>query len=221
MKNKVLKIVGIVFLLFIMVLVAAPFFLKGKIADIIKNKVNNNITATFDFEEAELSLFSSFPNATVRLKNISLINKAPFEGDTLFSSKEVALNMSIKELFKGADESIVIKSLTVDHALLNILADTEGNVNYDIAVEDDTSSSADANTTATSDFTLSMESYAISNSKILYLDRASGIRFEILEMNHSGTGDLSLEKSELDTKTNGLVSFEMDSTNYLNKNPVS
>ncbi|WP_047419034.1 AsmA-like C-terminal region-containing protein [Cellulophaga sp. Hel_I_12] len=220
MKNKILKIVGIVFLLIIMVLVAAPFFLKGKIADIIKNKVNNNITATFDFEEADLSLFSSFPNATVRLKNISLINKAPFEGDTLFSSKEVALNMSIKELFKGADESIVIKSLTVDNAFLNILADAEGNVNYDIAIEDDNTSTADADKSETSDFTLSMESYAISNSKILYLDRESGIRFEIFEMNHSGTGDLSLEKSELDTKTSGLVSFEMDSTNYLNRNPV-
>lgn len=220
MKKKILKIVGIVFLLFIIVLVATPFFLKGKIADIIKNKVNNSITASFDFEDADLSLFSSFPNATVTLNNISLINKAPFAGDTLFASKEVALNMSIKELFKGENEPIVIKSLSVDNAILNILADADGNANYEITKEDSTTAVTKESEASASNFTFSMESYAFTNSKILYFDKASGMRFEILEMNHSGTGDLSLEKSELDTKTSGLVSFEMDSTNYLNKNPI-
>lgn len=220
MKKKILKIVGIVFLLFVIVLIAAPFFLKGKIADIIKNKVNNSITATFDFEDADLTLFSSFPNAKVTLNNISLINKAPFEGDTLFSSKEIEINMSIKELFKAADEPIVISSLKMDNALLNIVVNEEGKTNYDIAKVDETVSTADASNTSTSNFTLSMKSYEINNTKIIYLDKESGMRFEILEMNHSGTGDLSLEKSELDTKTSGLVSFEMDSTNYLNKNPI-
>ena len=221
MKKKILKIVGVVFLLFIILLIAAPLFLKGKIAEIIKNKVNNSITATFDFEDADLTLFSSFPNAELTMNNISLINKAPFEGDTLFSSKEVALNMSIKELFKGANEPIVISSLKVDNALVNIKVNKEGIANYDIAKETPSSDvSASSESTEQSNFTFSMESYSIANSRIEYRDDSSGMRFEISEMNHSGTGDLSLEKSELDTKTSGMVSFEMDSTNYLNKNPI-
>ena len=221
MKKKILKIVGVVFLLFIILLIAAPLFLKGKIAEIIKNKVNNSITATFDFEDADLTLFSSFPNAELTMNNISLINKAPFEGDTLFSSKEVALNMSIKELFKGANEPIVISSLKVDNALVNIKVSKEGIANYDIAKETPSSDvSASSESTEQSNFTFSMESYSIANSRIEYRDDSSGMRFEISEMNHSGTGDLSLEKSELDTKTSGFVSFEMDSTNYLNKNPI-
>lgn len=218
MKKKILKIVGIVFLLIIITLIAAPFFLKGKIADIIKNKVNNSITAKFDFEDADLTLFSSFPNAKLTMNNISVVNSAPFEGDTLFSSKEVALNMSIKELFKGENEPIAISSLIVDNALLNIVFNEEGKANYDIAKE--TSADANAADASTSNFTFSMKSYAINNAKIGYLDKESGMRFQIEQMNHSGTGDLSLDKSELDTKTTGLVSFEMDSTNYLNKNPI-
>ena len=219
MKKKILKIVGIVLLLFVITLIAAPFFLKGKIAEIIKNKVNNSITATFDFEDADLTLFTSFPNAKLTMNNISLVNKAPFVGDTLFSSKEVALNMSIKELFKGADEAIAISSLTIDGALVNILVNEEGVANYDIAVEDANAPAAEESE-ASSNFTFSMDSYAINNARIKYLDKATGMRFELVDMNHSGTGDLSLEKSELDTKTSGLVSFEMDSTNYLNKNPI-
>ena len=205
----------------ILLLVAAPFFLKGKIAGIIKEKVNNSINATFDFSEADLTLFSSFPNATVTLDNITLINKAPFEGDTLFASDRVSLDMSIKELFKDASEPIAIKSLVLDGPRINIKVDKEENANYDIAVEDGSSPNNAADTASSeSSFNLSMESYAINNAAIKYDDLSSGMSFAVTEMNHSGKGDLSLENSELDTETSGLVSFVMDSTQYLNKNPV-
>ncbi|MEG3657383.1 AsmA-like C-terminal region-containing protein [Arenibacter palladensis] len=221
MKKKILKIVGGVFLVMILLLVAAPFFLKGKIAGIIKNKVNNSINATFDFSDADLSLFRSFPNATVTLDNITLINKAPFEGDTLFASDRVSLDMSIKELFKDASEPIAIKSLVLDRPLINIKVDKEENANYDIATDESSSQDASSETASyESSFTLSMESYAINNAVIKYDDLSSGMSFAISEMNHSGRGDLSLENSELDTETSGLVSFVMDSTQYLNKNPV-
>ncbi len=221
MKKKVLKIVGGVFLVIILLLVAAPFFLKGKIAGIIKNKVNNSINATFDFSDADLSLFRSFPNATVTLDNITLINKAPFEGDTLFASDRVSLDMSIKELFKDASEPIAIKSLVLDRPLINIMVDKEENANYDIATDESSSPDTSAETASSeSSFTLSMESYAINDAVIKYDDLSSGMSFAISEMNHSGRGDLSLENSELDTETSGLVSFVMDSTQYLNKNPV-
>ncbi len=219
MKKKILKIVGIVLLVFILLLIVAPFFLKGKIATIIKDKVNSSITADFDFVDADLTLFTSFPNAKVTLNEISLVNRAPFVGDTLFASKEVALEMSIKELFKGADEPIGITSLTIDDALVNIIVNEDGSANYDITVESETATTEVTNE-ETSNFTLSMESYALNNSRISYLDKATGMHFEMQDLNHSGTGDLSLEKSELDTKTSALVSFEMDSTKYLNKNSV-
>ncbi|MEB8346911.1 AsmA family protein [Flavobacteriaceae bacterium KMM 6898] len=215
MKKKVIKITGLVLVILVGSLIAAPFFLKGKITKLIKEKVNTSINATFDFADADLNLFSSFPNATVTLEDISLINKAPFEGDTLFASKEVQLKMSIMELFKDANEPIELTYLKVDGAQLNIKYDMAENANYDIALD----KGADAKETD-SNFLLTLQQYEILNSNVVYHDLASNIRLEISEMNHSGTGDLSLEKSELDTQTTALVSFEMDSTNYLNKNPV-
>ena len=62
-KRKILRISGVIVLLVIALLVAVPIFLEGKIADIIKNKVNENLNATLDFEEANLSLIKSFPDA--------------------------------------------------------------------------------------------------------------------------------------------------------------
>ncbi|MDT7829589.1 AsmA-like C-terminal region-containing protein [Pricia sp. S334] len=218
MKKKALKIIGIIVLVILAILIAVPLFLEGKIGDIIKNNVNNNVNATFDFEDADLSLLASFPNAEVSLTGVRLINKAPFEGDTLFASNEVALKMGIGELFKGADDPIGIKSLVVDGAKLNITVDEAENASYDVALESDANPEPDAG--SGEGFKLDLQSYEISDARIVYDDRAAGMRFEISEMQHKGSGDLSLETSELQTTTDGLVSFEMDSTNYLNKNKV-
>ncbi|HLT52117.1 MAG TPA: AsmA family protein, partial [Arenibacter sp.] len=221
MKKKVLKIVGGILLVVILLLIATPFFLKGKIADIIKNKVNSSINASFDFADADLTLFSSFPNAQVNLTDITLINKAPFLGDTLFAAKKVALTMSIKELFKDATEPIGIKSLQLDGGLINIKVDEEENANYDIALDGEGTEAVASNTdTAQTGFTLSLESYGIQETLIKYKDAKSGMYLEVADMNHKGKGDLSLEKSELDTETSALVSFVMDSTEYLDRNPV-
>ncbi len=218
MKRKALKITGIIVLIIIAILIAIPLFLEGKIGDIIKNNVNKNVNATFDFEDADLSLLASFPNAEVSLKGVTLINKAPFEGDTLFASKEVALKMGIGELFKGAEDPIGIKSLIVDGAKLNITVDADENASYDVALDTDAETATEEDTSE--GFMLDLQSYEISDARIVYDDRAAGMRFEISEMQHQGSGDLSLDKSELQTMTDGLVSFEMDSTNYLNKNKI-
>ncbi|WP_299431436.1 AsmA family protein [uncultured Maribacter sp.] len=219
MKKKVFKILGIVFLVVIATLIAAPFFLKGKIADIIKNKVNHSVDATFNFRDANLSLFSSFPNAKVRLENILLVNKAPFEGDTLFSSNNIELEMSIKELFKGANEPITIKSLALDKALLNILVNEKEEANYAISKGEEEESNT-TNAGENSGFSFSMNSYTIKNSDINYIDKSTGISLILKDVNHSGSGDLSLITSELNTHTDALVSFTLDSTNYLNKNKI-
>lgn len=220
MKKKILKIVGIFLLLVLALLIALPFLLEGKIAEVIKNKVNKNINASLDFEDADLSLLGSFPNAEVQLKGITLLNHAPYEGDTLFASEYLKLKMGISELFKGTNDAIGIKSLVVDKALLNIRVDSEEHANYDIAKasDDDT---IDTSGKASGGFSLDLESYQINDSKIVYDDRAGGLKLMLDSLNHSGSGDLSLESSELQTQTNALVSFEMDSTNYLNNNAIS
>lgn len=219
MNKKVLKIIGGIVLVVVLLLIATPFFLKGKIADIIKNKVNSSINASFDFADADLTLFTSFPYAKVTMNDITLINKAPFEGDTLFAAKEVALNMSIKELLKDASEPIIVKTLKVDGGKLDVKVDKEGNANYDIALIDGEDEVV-ANDASQSGFTLSLESYEIMDAMVRYGDASSGIYLTVDEMDHKGKGDLSMDTSELDTETSARVSFVMDSTNYLNRNPV-
>lgn len=218
MGKKILKIVGVLLLVIIAILIAVPFFLEAKIGDIIKNNVNQNVNATLDFSDANLSLFSSFPNAEVKFKDVVLINKVPFEGDTLFKANDIGLTMGIMQLFKGAGDAIAINNINLEGAFINVVVDEVENANYDIAIASE--NTAVEESSSTDGFAFDLQSYEITNSRIYYTDKYAGITLMVDDIQHKGTGDLSLATSELDTHTNALVSFEMDSVNYLNKNKV-
>ncbi|MEP2281136.1 AsmA-like C-terminal region-containing protein [Maribacter sp.] len=220
MGKKILKIVGILLVLIIVVLIAAPFFLEAKIGEIIKSNVNQNVNATLDFSEANLSLVSSFPNAEVDFKDVVLLNKAPFEGDTLFKAENLDLTMGIMQLFKNEGDAIAINNINLDGAFINVVVDEEENANYDIALASDPASTVEEEAGATDGFNLDLQSYEITNTRIYYTDNSTGIAFKLDDFQHTGTGDLSLATSELDTHTDAFISLEMDSVNYLSKNKI-
>ena len=219
-RNKVkkfLKIIGVILVLVVGVLIAAPFILEAKIGDLIRSNVNNNVNAKLDFTEANLSLIKSFPNANLNLENVSLINQAPFEGDTLFAAKEVSLTLGIGELFKSEGESIGIQNLSLDGANIHVKVNEEEIANYEIGKGSD---GTETSSEPSDGFTLDLQSYEISNSKVTYDDAVAKVYLVLSDIQHTGTGDLSVTTSELDTHTDALVTFEFDSTNYLNKNKV-
>src|SRR5690606_8357493 len=111
--KKFLKWPAIILGVIIVALAASPFLFKDKIRELIINAINKNVDATVNFEDVDISLLRSFPKASVSVKKLSVINKAPFEGDTLVYSDRIDLKMSIKELFKSADETMNVESFLV------------------------------------------------------------------------------------------------------------
>ena len=110
MLKKILKITGIVFLVLVVAAFAIPYFFKDQIKAKILSSINENVDAKVAFDDADLSLFKNFPNASVTIDKLSIINKAPFEGDTLVAFEELNLKMSIKEIFKGEKRDSIPKT---------------------------------------------------------------------------------------------------------------
>ena len=218
MKKKVVKITALVLVLLAAIAVAVPFILENKIGDLLKDKVNLSINGTFDFSEARLSLVRSFPNAELRIQDAYLINKAPFEGDTLFSAGEVLLTMSVFELFKDPKDPFQIKKFTLDKATIAVKVDAEENANYDIAMAAEGVSDPTASENA---FSLDLQEYAVTNTRITYQDLTSGTLLDVSGINHTGSGDLSAASSELETTTSALVSLTVNNTQYINESPVA
>jgi hypothetical protein len=211
MLKKILKITLIVILLFAVSLFAVPYFFKDHIKSKITQAINNKVDAKVSFADADLSLFKNFPNANVTLDELVIINKAPFEGDTLVSLGELNLKMSIKELFKGKDEAVNIDGITSKNGLINIIFNKDGIANYDIALKDK-SKKEDGKTTPMS---LKIQDYKIENFKFKYFDENSKIKMVIDSLNHEGTGNFAAKKLDLVTKSTAKISLDMDKVNYM------
>ncbi len=210
--KKIYKILITIFITLLVLLILTPFLFQDKIITLVKKTVNNNITAKLDFTNADLSLLRDFPNASLRLSDVSIINGKPFKGDTLLFSKEINLELKLTELLKNSTEKLNIQSFSIDNAKLNVLVNEIGIANYDIAKPSKTETKA--STEAPSNFGLSINSYEITNSTIKYIDKKGKMNLVLSEFNHSGSGDFSQSNSELDTKTSTFVSFGMDDTSY-------
>ena len=131
--KKILKITGITLLTVIILLLIAPFIFQNQIKNMVRNFINNNVNANVEFADVSLSFLSSFPQTNVTIDALKITNFEPFKDETLASVKTMSFNMSIKELFKKADEGpIVINSIYINEALVNLKINSFGDANYNI-----------------------------------------------------------------------------------------
>ena len=217
MTKKILKIVGIVLLLLMISLFAIPYFFKDKIKSKIEATINESIDAKVAFSDADLSLFKNFPNASITIKKLSIINKAPFEGDTLVAFDELNLKMSIKELFNGDNEPMIINGLSSKNGLINIIFNKDGIGNYDIALKNKPKTPE----TKGKPLSLKINEYSVENFKFKFTNEQSKIKMVLDSINHEGKGDFAASKLDLTTKTTTKVSLFMDKANYMNNVAIS
>ena len=218
MVKKILKIVGIVLLLLVVSAFAIPYLFEDQIKAKIAKSINESVDAKVAFAEADLSLFKSFPSANVSIEKLSIINKAPFEGDTLVALEELNLKMSVMELFNGDNEPLNIDAISTKNGLINIIFNKDGIGNFDIALKN-AEKKADAG--KSKPLALKIKEYDVENFKFKYFDERSKINMVLDSINHTGSGDFTNDVLDLDTKTTTKASLTMDKVNYMNNIAIS
>lgn len=217
MLKKILKGTGIFLLVTIIALAVVPFLFKDKIKEMIAKTLNENVNANIAFEDVDLSLFKSFPQANVTIDKLSIITKAPFEKDTLLYAGETNVTMSVKELFKGENEAMNLESFSVVDGIVNIIFNKDGVGNFDIALKDET----EKKPSDSKPFALNIQDYEVENLKFTYEDQGSKMKMVLDSINHEGKGNFAAQKLDLDTKTTAKLSFDMDKMNYMNNVAIS
>jgi len=195
-------------LLGLALLVLIPLFLKGKIDEIARQEIARYVNADVDYSKASLSLIKNFPNARLRLHDLEVKGKEPFEGTHLASLGKLDFVMDIMSLFKSAEDGVTIKKIK--------LIDEDGVANYDIIKNPDgvASQSSGASTTGS----INLKSFQIENGKIAYRNTPSNLIFSGEEINHSGSGDFEQALFDLRTKTSIKNLFlSANGVSYLNR----
>ena len=129
MFKRILIILSIIFVLLLALLIVLPIIFQDDIKALVQKELSSSLEADVAFEDIGLNFFSSFPNACVGVQKLSIINRAPFKGDTLVYADALKLEVDFISLFQ--DEKKVIEAVLED-PVANILIKKDGIANYNI-----------------------------------------------------------------------------------------
>jgi hypothetical protein len=190
---------------------ALPFMFKGKIIQAIKDGANKNINAKLEFSDVSLSLLRNFPNLSLGIENLSIINVEPFAGDTLIYAKDLNVVIDLMSVISG--DKISIRKISAANPVMNFLVTKEGKANWDIAKQKKTEPSAPSEP---SQFKVNLKKYSVTDGNILYDDKSLGFRLQLEGVNHTGSGDFTQDLFTLSTKTLAeKASVNYGGVNYL------
>ena len=194
-----LKKILIAFLILVLLLIAAaiviPILYKDKIVAKAKEGINKSVNAKVNFSGADLTIIKSFPNITFCMDNFCITGINEFDGDTLAYIKSLEVKLNLFDVMNGSQ--LKIKSVSLQQPFIDVMVLKNGKANYDIMKEDTTTASS----SSSSDVKLDLQSYSLSNARIIYDDQSIGFKMRLENLDHSGSGDFTQDFFTLITKT--------------------
>ena len=174
---SIASIIGI--LLIAITIVCNVVFSPKTLTPIVRDNVSRFITCQADLDTAELTFFSTFPNFTVNLRNVRVINPiADTQSDTLAVVGKLAASVNVRQLL--FHRNLIINQVELNNTTANIFCDSLGNTNYNIVAL----APNEEDTTSTSLFDLlQINDVVINNLSASYIDQKSGINASINGLN--------------------------------------
>jgi hypothetical protein len=213
MKKFTTVIVSVVFVLFVLLLLL-PVIFKGKITRIVREELNNQLTATIGFSGVDLSLIKSFPDFTITINNLVITGNGEFEGDTLADISKVAVGVNILDVIKS--DNLPVKEIFLDKPDIRLMVLANGKANWDIFPVSEVGAVPAAEQTAGT--IVKLKKLLIRSGAFSYADNEMDMVVATRECNLDVSGDLSEVVSDLIIKgTVGEFDFEYEKVAYLKK----
>lgn len=216
--RKFLIFLGVLIGLIIVSLVLVPILFKDDIKAALDKELDKSLNAkvVLNEDKLSLSLIKDFPDVSVTIGDFAIINKAPFEGDTLFYAGELNAGLNLFSLF---GDQIQINKIGIKNPVVNILYNKDGAANYDI-----TKSTGEAENPADSSASsvdIGIQQWSIENGRVVYWDQGGDMKMVIEGLNHQGSGDFSKNIFDMETSSSiDALSFWYEGDNYLNRKKV-
>ncbi|MFT5918189.1 MAG: hypothetical protein ACI81T_004706, partial [Bacteroidia bacterium] len=218
--KKVAIIFGVILGLLVVSAWAIPTFFKDDILAAVQTKLNEQLDATVSLnpDKFSLSLFSNFPSLTIQVGDLAIVGKGDFEGDTLIAAEQLNVEANLKSVLFG--DNIEVGGIKVTKPTMLVKVLPNGKANYDIYIADSTAEVSSVDT-ASSDFALSINHWEIEDGNIVYEDQTLPMSMKLVQLNHTGSGNISSTQYDLETKTTiEQTSVIFDNVGYLNKTKI-
>lgn len=180
-------------------------FTPERLTAIVNDLSNRYLKCEASFEEVDLSLFSTFPYAGLKVSNVAVINPVDnAASDTVAFVSELLVGVDVKSFVSSGD--VVVKEVVMKRSDLCLYTDSNGISNYSVFVSDSLESD-------TSAFVLpnliDVEKLKFEDMTISYCDASAGVRALVDNLSISVKGCLA------DSSLNAKCSVVGDSL-YMN-----
>lgn len=176
-----------------------PILFKKDIQEAINKQLATAVNADviFDINKLNITLFKNFPNLTVEVEELGVINREPFAGEILFATEKFGMEVNLSDILFG--DQLNVKGISIHNPIINVKVLKDGRANYDIAMP-----STDTTTVETSEssaFSFGIDHWEIVNGSIVYDDQSMPYYLQIKGLNHNGSGDFNQDIFDLKTYT--------------------
>jgi uncharacterized protein involved in outer membrane biogenesis len=191
--KKALLIFGIIVAVFLTAAVIIPVIFKDDIKAKVNQQINESLNADVYFNDFGLSLFRNFPHATASLYDFGIVNRAPFEGDTLLSVNSFRITINLWSLFS---DHIKINKIEMNEPQLVVMVLENGVANYDIMPEEEETTDEEP-----TEFSVAIDRWVANNGRIIYLDLSNNVLLRMEGVYHEGKGDITQDIFDMSTFT--------------------
>ena len=200
MAKKIIVILGVTLFVLVVAICLIPVLFQKQISQRVKTELNDRVNAQVDYKDLSVSFFSGFPNLTVSLKELVVVN----QNDTLASAKDFNFKVDLISVITGKGYKII--SLNVQQPVLKLKVYNNGQVNWDILKPTPAPSrDGTGGTPAVSDsaFLFQISNWKVEDGNIEFRNDSAKTFFATGGLNFSG--GQSNNKTGTDYNTNTLI----------------
>lgn len=213
-KVFLITFLSILLLLIITVsIVSWLVFTPKRLTPIVQNQAEKIITCQSEIGEVDLTLFSTYPNLGLRIKNFALINPVPgASSDTLVKVEEL-LGIIDADAWRKRKELILV-GFELTGGSINVYSDSLGNTNYDI-VATDTISTPESDSKTPMPI-MDIQSVVLNDVNLQYTDLSARLSTVIHDLTAKIDGTVAQDNIRGNINvTTPDISFEYDGEKYL------
>lgn len=203
--KKVFITLAVIIAVLIGALFAIPYFFKGDVLRIIQKQAEKQVNADVTIGDIELSMFRSFPNLNVSVKDVSVTGKEVFANDTLVYLPIFEASVNLKSFISGNE--IIINRILLKDARFAPLVTAEGKANWDILMAGDTTAQNTGNQESKpkkekEEKNFRFNDIAIEHLGVVYRDNQNSTEATIRDINLDLSGNFS--------ESNTLIKIALD-----------
>lgn len=227
---KILLITLFIVIVLVSIALAVVMNNQTKVTKIALEEVSNMIKAPVSINEVSLTLFHSFPLATVELSGLTVGSNADTANivpeDTLVFIDKVYISLNSKLIL---EEKYEVEKIEIEGTKLSYLVDTAGKTNFDFLMESDTSIAEVPDTlqvdTSTSILDVLLKDLSLKNVSVKYDDRSMkaaafvqipelNLSAKILDESYKADLDGSIKLSDVAFDTTNIHLMEQSTLNF-------